>query len=152
MLGKIKEAIQDRLYKNCIEDYQRELHYQTDPYLLWVKENEEDAKEEYYPDLGVVYIEHCGRSFSLSQVNKEYIVFVSGQGRIAVNAFHEVMQYFSSHPEVNVVYADEDAWMLEGNEETRSVLKWRIEKIVDVEHSHRIFPCIRYNKRSCRSS
>lgn len=140
MLGKIKEAIQDRLYKNCIEDYQRELHYQTDPYLLWVKENEEEAKEEYYPDLGVIYIEHCGRNFSLSQVNKEYIIFVSGQGRIAVNAFHEVMQYFDSHKEVNVVYADEDAWMLEGNEETRSELKWRSEKIGDVEHSHRIFP------------
>lgn len=140
MLGKIKGAIQDRLYKNCIEDYQRELHYQTDPYLLWVKENEEDAKEEYYPDLGVVYIEHCGRNFSLSQINKQYIVFVSGQGRIAVNAFHEVMQYFASHKEVNVVYADEDVWMLEGNEETRSELKWRSEKIGDVEHSHRIFP------------
>lgn len=140
MLGKIKGAIQDRLYKNCIEDYQRELHYQTDPYLLWVKENEEDAKEEYYPDLGVVYIEHCGRNFSLSQINKQYIVFVSGQGRIAVNAFYEVMQYFASHKEVNVVYADEDVWMLEGNEETRSELKWRSEKIGDVEHSHRIFP------------
>lgn len=140
MIGKIKGRIQDKLYKSCIEDYQRELHYQTDPYLLWVKENEEDIKEEYFPDLGVVYMEHCGRNFSLSQVNKKFIAFVSGQGRIAVNAFHEVMKYFDSHKDVNVVYADEDVWMLEGSDETRSELKWRSEKIGDIEHSHRIFP------------
>ncbi len=75
MFGKIKDAIQGRLYKNCIEEYQRELRYQTDPYLLWIKENEQGSasgtKEESYPSLEVVYMENCGSNFSLAGVNPD---------------------------------------------------------------------------------
>lgn len=144
MLGKIKDAIQGRLYKNCIEEYQRELRYQTDPYLLWIKENEkcgeEETKEESYPTLGVVYMENCGRNFSLSKINKEYLIFVSENGKIAVNAFREIMQYFDTHKDVNIVYADEDIWMLEEENTAETDTKRRSEFSDDDENAHRIFP------------
>ena len=137
MFGKIKDAIQGRLYKNCIEEYQRELRYQTDPYLLWIKENEQgsasDTKEESYPSLEVVYMENCGSNFSLAGVNpdKEYIVFVSAEGRVAERAFREIMQYFDTHKDVNIVYADEDVWMLgqdaavgKGDESAHRIFPW----------------------------
>lgn len=132
MLGKIKKAIQDKLYQGCMEEYQRELLYQTDPYLLWIRENEknvDDTQEESYPALGVVYMENCDGGFSLSDVNKEFIIFASKQGRIAVDAFREIMQYFSTHKDTDILYADEDVWMITENDED-----------ADDEHKHRIFP------------
>lgn len=136
MLGKIKKAIQDKLYQGCLEEYQRELRYQTDPYLLWIRENEkntDDTQEESYPALGVVYMENCDKNFSLADVNKEFIIFASKQGRIAVSAFREIMQYFEAHKDTDILYADEDVWMLTTNGEDT-------DADTDDEHKHRIFP------------
>lgn len=136
MIGKIKKAIQDKLYQGCLEEYQRELRYQTDPYLLWIRENEkntDDTQEESYPALGVVYMENCDKNFSLSDVNKEYIIFSSKQGRFAVSAFREIMQYFKTHKDTDIVYADEDVWMLTTCEDDAG-------DGLDDEHKHRIFP------------
>ena len=144
MLGKIKDAVQGRLYKNCIKEYERELRYQTDPYLLWIKENEkcsaQEAKEDSGPAVGVVYMENCGRNFSLSKCNKEYLVFASENGKIAANAFCEIAQYFDTHQDVSIVYADEDVWMLEEENAAGSGSKRRSEIADDEENAHRIFP------------
>lgn len=131
MIKKIKTAIQDKLYQGCMEEYQNALHCQTDPYLLWIRETEQlvqKEEEESYPSLSVVYMEQCGEDFSLSELNKDIILFVSGKGKIAVHAFHEVMQYFNTHQDVNIVYADEDIWYLpEGeDEEPDNELKHRM--------------------------
>ena len=40
ILDNIKTAVQNKLYQNCIKEYQQELRCQTDPYLLWIQENE----------------------------------------------------------------------------------------------------------------
>ena len=149
MFGKIKDAIQGRLYKNCIEEYHRELRYQTDPYLLWIKENEQssvlDTKEESDPSLEVVYMETCGRNFSLAAMDheKEYVVFVSSEGRVAESAFHEMIQYFETHKDVNIVYADEDVWMLgqgTASEKGDKAQKKGSESEENDESAHRIFP------------
>lgn len=137
MLGKIKDAIQGRLYKKCIEEYERELRFQTDPYLLWIRENEQtggmEQKEEQKPRFDIVYMEECGRDFSLSGFDKEYVLFVSENGRIAADVYHEIPQYFEMHKDVNVVYADEDTWMLEAEKD-------RDRDLVNDESAHRIFP------------
>ncbi|MDE7272135.1 MAG: glycosyltransferase family 2 protein [Lachnospiraceae bacterium] len=137
MIGKIKEAIQGRLYRRCIEEYERELRCQTDPYLLWIRENEKGSQKEeregQYPEIGIVYMQNCGRNFSLSGVDKKYILFVSKNGRIAPNALGEITQYFETHQDVNVVYTDEDTWMLELD-------KVRRKDLEDDESTHRIFP------------
>ncbi len=137
MLGKIKDAIQGRLYKKCIEEYERALRCQTDPYLLWINENEQagraGSKEEQRLKFDIVYMEECGRDFSLVGFDKEYILFVSEEGRIAADVYHEIPQYFEMHRDVNIVYADEDTWMLETQKEVD-------RDLVNDESAHRIFP------------
>lgn len=137
MLGKIKEAIQGRLYKKCMNEYERALRCQTDPYLLWIKENEQaggrDSNEEQRPRFDIAYMEECGREFSLAGFDKEYVLFVSEEGRIAADVYHEIPQYFDQHKDVNIVYADEDTWMLETQKEVD-------RDLVNDESAHRIFP------------
>lgn len=137
MLGKIKDAIQGRLYKKCIDEYERALRCQTDPYLLWIKENEQasgtDTREEQRTQFDIVYMEDCGAGFSLSGFDKDFILFVSEDGRIAADVYREIPQYFEQHKDVNIVYADEDTWMLETQKEVD-------KDLVNDESAHRIFP------------
>ena len=93
MFDKIKSFLQEKLYQRCKAEYEEALRYQTDPYLLWIQENEaaDRRNETSYPLLGVVYMENCKRDFSLRDYNKEFLLFVSGNGRIAANAFGEIV-------------------------------------------------------------
>lgn len=138
MIGKIKTAIQDKLYQNCIEEYREALRYQEDPYLVWIRETEqlkekEGAQEESYPSLLVVYMEQCGKDFQLSALSKDIILFASSEGRISVRAFGEIVQYFEKHKDVNIVYGDEDVWMLTDGEDEN----------LDDEVAHRICPWLK---------
>lgn len=139
MLGKMKAAVQDRLYKNCIEEYRKELRCQTDPYLLWLKENEQPGEtwEESASLPGVVYMEDCGKGFSLSKVSQEFVLFVSREGRMAADAPHVFRHYFDAHKDADIVYADEDVWMLADNE---GEIRRRRENADNDTIAHRIFP------------
>ncbi len=129
MLGKIKDAIQGRLYRKCIEEYERELRCQTEPYLAWVKETEQGSPATAKNAVGVVYLEKCGRTFSLAALRQDYILFVSEAGRLADRAAAEFAQYFEVHADVDIVYADEDTWMLPEE-----------QALPEDESAHRIFP------------
>lgn len=134
MFGKIKGILQEKLYQKCKAEYDEELRSQSDPYLLWIKENEQISGEEQeasYPALGVVYMENCTGSFSLADCDKEILLFVSEHGRIAVSAFREILHYFDTHKDVNVVYADEDVWQLCEDDSAQNA---------DDADAHRIFP------------
>ncbi|NDO50968.1 glycosyltransferase [Lachnospiraceae bacterium MD335] len=134
MIGKIKGILQEKLYQKCKAEYDEALRYQTDPYLLWIKENEQTADEgleSSYPALGVVYMENCAEGFSLADCDKEILLFVSERGRIAVGAFREILHYFDTHKDVNVVYADEDVWQLCEDDSAQNA---------DDADAHRIFP------------
>lgn len=137
MIKKIKSAIQDRLYQNCIEEYQNALHCQSDPYLMWIRETEyavqREREEESYPSLSVVYMDMCTEKFSLKDLKKDIILFVSREGKIGVNAFREVMQYFDSHKDIDVVYGDEDSWLLAETDEENP----------DNEIAHRMCPWVK---------
>ena len=104
---------------------------------MWIKENEQagrrDSNEEQRPKFDIVYMEECGREFSLSGFDKEYVLFVSEEGRIAADVYREIPQYFEMHKDVNIVYADEDTWMLEAQKEVD-------RDLVNDESAHRIFP------------
>ena len=139
MIGKIKATIQEKLYNDCINEYKRELRFQTDPYLLWIKENESFEKnevEESYPTLGVVYMDQCGADFSLENINKEFIIFISSKGKFSVHAFREIIQYFEKHENTDIVYADEDIWM----NVTEPEQEYFDTVVLDEEQAHRIFP------------
>lgn len=115
MLGKIKAAVQDKLYQGCIEEYHETIRYQKAPYALWIKKNEpyEDSEvEKNYENLSVVYMEQCVQGFSLQDVKNDIVLFVSKQGKIALQAFDKIVTYFAKHPDINVVYANEDIWMI----------------------------------------
>ena len=135
MINRIKKAIQDKLYQDCIEEYRNALHCQTDPYLMWIRETERtDSKdEESYPSLSVVYFEQCGEDFSLDDLKKDIILFVSGDGKISPHAFREVIKYFDSHQDINVVYGDEDIWYLPEGEDAEP----------DNELKHRMAPWVK---------
>lgn len=137
MIKKIKSAIQDRLYQNCIEEYENSLRCQSDPYLMWIRETEhalqQEGEEESYPSLSVVYMEMCTEQFNINDLNKDIILFVSREGKIGVNAFREVVQYFDSHSDIDIVYGDEDIWMLPENDEENP----------DNEIAHRICPWVK---------
>jgi len=140
MLNKIKDAIQGRLYKKCINEYERTLRCQTDPYLLWIRGNEQagesGTKEGQRYQFDIVYLEDCGRDFSLSGFQKEYLLFVSEQGRIAPAVYREIPQYFEMHRDIDIIYADEDTWMLEAKKEGD-------RDLVNDESAHRIFPWLK---------
>lgn len=134
MIKRLKAAIQDKLYENCIEEYQSALRCQSDPYLMWIRETElipeQEGVEESYPSLSVVYMEQCTETFKLSEVGKEIVVFVSNAGKLSVRAFREITKYFDKHPDVDIVYGDEDIWMLLEGEDAEP----------DNEVTHRIAP------------
>lgn len=134
MIKRLKVAIQDKLYENCIEEYQSALRCQSDPYLMWVRETElipeQEGVEESYPSLSVVYMEKCIEDFKLSEVGKEIVVFVSSAGKISPRAFREITKYFDKHKDIDIVYGDEDIWMLFDGEDAEP----------DNEVTHRIAP------------
>lgn len=137
MIKKIKAAIQDRLYQNCIEEYRNALRCQSDPYLMWIRETEhvlqQEREEESYPSLSVVYMDMCGEKFQLNDLNKDIILFVSREGKIGVNAFREIMQYFDSHKDIDIVYGDEDIWMITEEDDSNP----------DNEIAHRMCPWVK---------
>ena len=93
-----------------------------------------DSKdEESYPSLSVVYFEQCGEDFSLDDLKKDIILFVSGDGKISPHAFREVIEYFDSHQDINVVYGDEDIWYLPEGEDAEP----------DNELKHRMAPWVK---------
>lgn len=135
MFNKIKGVLQEKLYKKCKAAYDDALRYQTDPYLLWIKENEAAAagsgKGTPNPQMDVVFMEECGRNFSLGDYDKEFLLFVSADGRIAADAVSWILHYFDTHKDVNVVYADEDVWQLCDGDNAADA---------DNGDAHRIFP------------
>ncbi len=137
MIKKIKSAIQDKLYENCIEEYQNALRCQSDPYLMWIRETEhavqQEGEEESYPSLSVVYMDMCGEKFNLNDLKKDIILFVSREGKIGVQTFKEVMEYFDRHEDIDIAYGDEDIWMLP-EEETENP---------DNEIAHRMCPWVK---------
>lgn len=134
MLDKWKSAIQNRLYEECIEEYKADVAMQKDCYVAWIHETEREiANEENYPSLSVVFMEKCTKGFSLKQLDKDIIVFASKEGKISARAFHEITKYFEEHKDVDLVYADEDVWMLTKES----------QKEPDNEIKHRIFPWLK---------
>lgn len=134
MLKKWKSAIQNRLYEQCMEEYKADVAAQKDCYVAWISETEnETVEEEVYPSLGVVLMENCLKDFSLDQLDKDIIVFASGNGKISARAFHEFSAYFEKNPDKDIVYADEDTW----------ILTKELQREPDNECKHRILPWLK---------
>lgn len=111
MLGKLKKAIQDNLYKKCIEEYKNELSSQSDPYSLWIRENEQfdsDKKIKSYHSVEILSMEQCGEAFDLSATDKDIIIFKSDCGKLSDRAVATIQCYFEENANIDIAYADED--------------------------------------------
>lgn len=136
MLKEFKAKLQDKLYQECLEDYNNTLKYQKDPYLMWISNKEKgpkEAKKENYPSIAWIQMEKCDASFSLQEITNEYVLFTSKKGKIAENAFDVIEEYFTTHPEADILYPDEDIWMLLPQE----------EEALEDESTHRVFPWLK---------
>lgn len=98
MLGKIKDTIQGRLYKKCIDEYERALRCQTDPYLLWIKENEQasgtETREEQRTQFDIVYMEDCGAGFPCRDLTKILYCLcrrMAGSRPMSTVRFHSIL-------------------------------------------------------------
>ena len=115
MFEKVKAKIQDKLYQQALQTYQDDLHCQSNPYLMWIKETEQVDKKEgteaSYPSLSVVYMEDCGEDFTLQNTKKEILIFISREGRLSEEAFQMITDYFHNHKDTDILYSDEDVWM-----------------------------------------
>ena len=111
MLSKLKKVIQDNLYKKCIEEYKNELSSQSDPYSLWIRENEQfvpGKKNKAYQSIEILSMEQCGEAFDLSATDKDIVIFKSDFGKLSKNAVLTIQHYFEKNANVDIVYADED--------------------------------------------
>lgn len=135
MLGKLKKAIQDNLYKKCIEEYKNELSSQSDPYSLWIRENEQfdsDVKNKSYQSVEILSMEQCGEAFDLSATDKDIVIFKSDSGKLSENAVLTIQHYFDENADVDIVYADEDICFIKAfdmeniSEKDKKELKKRI--------------------------
>lgn len=77
MINRIKKAIQDKLYQDCIEEYRNGTAL-SDRSVSYVDSGDRaygSKDEESYPSLSVVYFEQCGEDFSLDDLKKDIILF-----------------------------------------------------------------------------
>lgn len=144
MLKELKGKIQDKLYQNCLNDYQNALNEQKNPYYFWIQNMEDknvEPKKEEYPEISWIQMEKCTKNFSLSQVQNEIVIFSSEKGRLAINAFDIIEDYFLTHPEADIVYADEDVMIESTGERLLPWLKpvWSPDTLFSFQYFGNIF-------------
>lgn len=104
-----------------VKQYEKEVLFQKNPYLLWINEHESalqagdsivpDTQERQKEEFGrteVVFLEKCGGNFSIADVDKPYVLFVSEKGTVNPQAVKIVEEYFDSHRETHILYGAED--------------------------------------------
>ena len=122
---KIKDAIcgEDSV---SVKQYEKEVLFQKNPYLLWISEHEkalqagdslmpekEMPQKEQCSRTEVVFLEECDGKFSIADICKPYILFVSKKGMLSVQAEKLVEEYFDNRKEVHMIYPAEDVCMQE---------------------------------------
>ncbi len=140
MLSIIKKAIQNNLYKKCIEEYKNELSSQTDPYLLWITEKEKsnaDMQSGKIQGISAIPMELCGSAFYKSALKDEIVIFYSGDGVLSPRAYYEFKQFFDANSDIDIAYADEDIWFVEEGKKYKGD---NSNSFRTKELEHRIFP------------
>ena len=104
-----------------VKQYEKEVLFQKNPYLLWISEHEsalqagdsivpntQEQQKEEFSRTEVVFLEKCGGNFSIADVDKPYVLFVSEKGTVNPQAVKIVEEYFDSHKETHILYGAED--------------------------------------------
>lgn len=97
----IRKRVKQELIKKENKRYEKLLARRTVTYEQWIGQREESEGKQ--PDA------------SLTGEGKGVIadVFVMPGGRLAERATEQIAEYFATHPEVQILYGDEDVWAKE---------------------------------------
>ena len=111
-LAKREDAqFQKRLQKTHHE-FEMDVRKQQNYYYGWLTRFERIEKPKPVklnrPDVSFVAMESCTETFSLQSVKSEIVVFYGPNGSMEKYTKKLIADYFLEHPEVDLVYADED--------------------------------------------
>ncbi|MBQ7840394.1 MAG: glycosyltransferase [Lachnospiraceae bacterium] len=114
MVSKIKDTLQQSLIKKQFAWYENQIQEQTISYDAWIREKESQERECLSlkgKDLKMAVISYneCYEHFSFSNYqNADILVFHAEDGTPDMRELSLVADYFTRHPEVVILYADED--------------------------------------------
>ncbi len=104
-----------------VKQYEKEVLFRKSPYLLWVSEHEKPleaggsvatpnatSQKESSDRIEVVFLEKCGKDFSLEKITKPYILFVSEKGILCPQALKIVEELFEEQSSKALIYGAED--------------------------------------------
>lgn len=109
-----KTKVKDILCKEdsvSVKQYEKELQFQKNPYAFWISERESGVAFEAEGRgklVETVFLEECGRDFSVGNGKKPYLLFVSKNGTLHPHAKAIIEEFFEKHEEAALVYAGED--------------------------------------------
>ena len=102
----IRTAVKQVLVAQQDKKYEKELAKLKMTYEQWAEERERTASDR--------------TAEMISPVIVEFVVFRQQEGVLAVNAVQQINAYFARHPEVEIIYGDEDLL----NENGERVIPW----------------------------
>ena len=101
-----------KLVKKILEEkenirYRKSLARRRIPYEEWAAEKE------------------AGQTFQEMETDSDIVLFCVGKGRLASGAVRTIGAYFAAHPEIQLLYGDEDVWeQATGGRATHRRLPW----------------------------
>lgn len=120
----------------CRREYGKEVLRQFDPYKQWIKEKESEPM--VYPDSQltskVITMEECTGDWNLASYQEDVVILYSKQGELDKRAVPGIVTYLQMHPDIALVYADEDYILEEEIPQKSNYLKVLHQIGIDVEH------------------
>ncbi len=120
----------------CRFQYYTELENQFDPYQKWIERNEEKINLDVTNPITykIVFMEECAGNWNLTKYDADIVILYSMKGELDENAIGAILQYFTEHKDVTMVYADEDYLLSDYDridEKNKNIL-WQVG--LDVEY------------------
>lgn len=127
MIQTVRQMVKEQLVKRQQKKYFKLLEEKTVTYDVWIKETEQKIAERLkgqgldsncsFPDIRQIPYEACEAyvtGSNLQKENAELVLFADTDGQLGPLALPLVKEYFNSHPEIALLYGDEDVMSPEG--------------------------------------
>ena len=109
----IKNLVKQALIKKENRNYLRRLRQKQVTYPDWAAQQEavwtkqDICSGEKYAEQRLIQPEKPAEG---SRVAKDFVVICASAGALSKNALNDIECYFNEHPEVQILYGDEDVW------------------------------------------
>ena len=98
-----------RYVEGC-EDEKHDRMEHCDNALAARQDSVKSAIEQKLSDIRVIEYGECRESFNLAGVKESYIIFTKEKRRMAEGCLSYIWRTFQEHPQVRMLYGDEDEW------------------------------------------